>query len=720
MNGMTHKPPEHKSPDLLLECLVFMTAHFGRAKSAVALVAGLSYDGHGLSPESFVEAADRIGLKTRVSKRVSLDSLPEAVLPVVLIVKGEKPVVLLSFSEIYDPEKKEKISTTLDALQENYAGYLIMVQPRPEFLNPDVKAPEDSQSHWFWSMVWDNQQIYAMVLLGAVFINLFGLASPMFIMNIYDRVLPNSALETGWALGIGAFIVFAFDLILRSLRGYLIDLAGRRMDVIATRRIYDQVLNMKLSHRPKSSGAFANMLRDFDSVRDFFTSATVTGFVDLPFTIFFLFIIYSLGGHLVFFLVVLLLLVFGCGLILQAPLKALVRKATRSGEAKHGLLVETIHGLETIKALGADGRFRARYNSLVGESAAYGQASRFVSSLGINFANFVQQITAIVIVLGGMYMVQSGDLTVGGLIACVMLSGRALAPVGSIANLMTRYHQAGGALKTLDGLMSRPVDRPLTKQYLHRPDLQGAIAFEKVSFSYPSVERQILHEISFDIKAGERVGMIGRIGSGKSTIARLMMGLYEPEGGTILLDGSDMRQVDPADVRQNFAYIAQDVILFNGTVRDNIAVSMPQATEQEILAVARAAGVHDFIARHPMGYDAPVGEGGEGLSGGQRQAIALARAMLTRPKVLICDEPTNAMDMQAELVFKAYVQKEVADRTFILITHKHLMLDLVDRLILLDHGRVLLDGPRDEVVARLQSGQFTGEIHTGERSMGGV
>lgn len=544
-----------------------------------------------------------------------------------------------------------------------------------------------------------------MVLLGAVFINLFGLASPLFIMNVYDRVIPNNAIETGWALGIGALVVFVFDLIMRSLRAYLLDLAGRRVDVIATRRIYDQVLNMRLCERPKSSGAFANMLRDFDSVRDFFTSATITALVDLPFTLFFLFIIYKLGGIIAFILLGLLGAVSVIGLILQVPLKALVRKAARSAEAKHGMLVETIHGLETIKAIGADGAFRARYGALVGENAAYGQSSRMVSGLGINAATFIQQIASVVIVLSGMYLVADGALTVGGLIACVILSGRALAPVGQIANLLTRYHQASGALATLDGIMNKPVERPASRNFLHRPDIKGKITFDQVGFEYPGVKRAVLDKVSFTINPGERVAIIGRIGSGKSTTARLMMGLYEPTAGHILADDTDYQQIDPADLRRSLAYIAQDVVLFTGSVRDNIAASCPSASEEDILAAAKAAGVHEFVSRHPMGYDAPVGEHGEGLSGGQRQAIALARAMLIKPKVLICDEPTNAMDMQAEVAFKSYVENEIEGKTFILITHKHTMLEMVDRLILLDQGRLIMDGPREEVVAALQSGK---------------
>jgi ATP-binding cassette subfamily C protein LapB len=713
MNKNTPEKTKGIAPkaDPLLECLVYLTAQYGRAKSARALTAGLAYDGKNMRPQLFIDAAQRLGLKAQALKRSKLKDIPETVLPAVLVLKGEKACVLLPAGEIYDPQQGKKVKADPAALQKEFTGYVILTQARPEFTNPDTGSDRSAQAGqtapggWFWPLVEQNRGIFAMALLGAIFINLFGLASPLFIMNVYDRVIPNSAIETGWALGIGALVVFVFDFIMRTLRAYLIDLSGRRIDVIATRRIYDQVLNMRLSHRPKSSGAFANMLRDFDSVRDFFTSATITALVDLPFTLFFLFIIYKLGGVIALLLIGLLALVVTVGLLLQIPLKALVRKATRSAEAKHGMLVETIHGLETIKAIGADGSFRARYGALVGESAAYGQSSRMVSGLGVNIATFIQQISSVIIVLTGMYLVADGTLTTGGLIACVILSGRALAPIGQIANLLTRYHQAAGALKTLDGIMARPVERPPERNFLHRPDIEGKITFDKVSFEYPGVKRSVLDNVSFSVNPGEKVAIIGRIGSGKSTTARLMMGLYEPVAGSILADDTDYRQIDPADLRRAFAYIAQDVVLFTGSVRDNIAASIPQAAEEDILEAAKAAGVHEFVSRHPMGYDAPVGEHGEGLSGGQRQAIALARAMLIKPKVLICDEPTNAMDMQAEAAFKTYVEKEIKDKTFILITHKHAMLDMVDRLILLDQGKLVMDGPREDVIAALQGGK---------------
>ncbi|MFK7839293.1 MAG: type I secretion system permease/ATPase [Bdellovibrionales bacterium] len=695
--------------DPLLQALVFLTAHFGRAKSSQALTAGLAYDENNMGPHLFCEAAERLGLKTQIVKKPKLRTIPNAVLPAVVVLKDEQACVLLSVkgkkAKIYLPETKSEKMVELDALQKDYAGFAIYIHPKSEFTNPESVSIQDTENHWFWGIVKQNRKIYGLVMIGAVFINLFGLTSPLFIMNVYDRVIPNNAIETGWALGIGALAIFVFDFIMRTLRGYLIDFSGRKLDVIAARRIYDQVLNMRISERPKSSGSFANMLHDFNAVREFFTSATITGLVDLPFTIFFLFIIYQLGGSIAFILLGLIAIVLLAGVILQFPLKSLVRKATQSAEAKHGLLVETIHGLETVKAIGADGRFRSRYGAYVGESAALGQGSRFVSSLGVNIASFIQQIASIVIVLAGMYLVQSGDLSVGGLIACVILSGRAISPIGQVASLMTKYHQANGALKTLDNIMSKEVERPAHQQFLNRPELDGKIKFEKIGFSYPNVQREVLSDISFTINPGERVGIIGRIGSGKSTIARLMLGLYQPQSGTIFADDTDYRQIDPADLRRNIAYIAQDVILFTGSIRDNIAASVPHATEESILKAAKLAGVHDFVSKHPMGYDAPVGEHGSNLSGGQRQAVALARAMLTNPKVIVCDEPTNAMDLQAEASFKNYVNEEIQDKTLILITHKNTMLDMVDRLILMDNGQLILDGPVDKVIEALQSGQ---------------
>lgn len=694
--------------DPLLECLVFLSEHYGRAKSAEAIRAGLAYDEKGMGPTLFCEAADRMGLKARVLERGDLGKVTQPVLPAVVILKKDQSCVLLSVegkkAKVFLPETKTVKEIAYGDLEKAYAGYVIYVHPRAEFTDPGAPDIEDSSRHWFWGVVSENKGLYGRVLVAAVLVNLFAVVGPLFIMNVYDRVIPNNALETGWVLAIGAITAYVFNLIMMTLRGYFIDLAGRRIDVIVTRRIYDQLLNMKLAGRPPSSGAFANMLRDFDSVRDFMTSATMTGLVDLPFSLLFLFIIYLIGGPVAFMLACLIITVIGIGMLLQWPLKLMISKSIHAAEAKHGLLVETINGLETIKAISADGRMRARYGAHVGESAAHAQHARFVSAFGVNIASFLQMSASIIIVLMGMYLVKDSVMTMGGLIACVILGGRAIAPIGQVANLLARYHQARSSLSTLNNIMSLPVERPAQKQFLHRPVLQGKIAFDKVSFTYPGTEQKILDGVSFSINEGENVGLIGRIGSGKSTIARLVLGLYDADEGTIYADDTDYRQIDPADLRRNVAYIAQDIVLFRGTVRENIAVSKPQATEEEILQAAKLSGVHDFVSRHPMGYDAPVGERGEGLSGGQRQAIALARAMLLKPNIMVCDEPTNAMDVQAENAFTQHIKEQIKDKTFILITHRQHLLALVDRLILVDQGRVVMDGTRDEVLTALSQG----------------
>lgn len=697
--------------DPLVDCLVFLSAHYGRAKSAEALKAGLAYEKGAMSVTLFMDAAEKNGFRAKSDRHKEVKSILNGALPCIVVLNGDRACVLISKTKktahIYQPETDTTTDIALKDLQSDFAGFVIYVRPSAisTARSPDHHDdPDDARRHWFWSLVQKNRGIYGLAMVGAVFINLFALASPLFIMNVYDRVIPNNAIATGWVLGIGALTVFIFDFILRILRGTLIDLASRRIDVVGGRRLYDQVLDMKLAYRPKSSGVFANMMREFDTVREFFTSATLTVFVDLPFSLFFIFIIYALAGPIAFILLAFILATAVIGFVIQLRLKHLVRKANRSAGSKHGVLVETIQGLETLKAIGADGRFRAKYTDLLGENARQGQQSRFWSSLGINFATFLQQTASVIIVLAGMYMVQDQTLTIGGLIAAVILGGRAIAPIGQLANIITKYHQADTGLKTLNQIMHHPTERPEDIQFLHRPDLTGAVSLKNVSFAYPSTDFKVLSDVYFKINAGEKVAIIGPIGSGKSTLSRLMLGLYDAAEGTILYDETDSRQIDPADLRRVAGYISQDVFLFNGTIRDNLTASRPNASEDEILNAAKIAGVHDFVARHPQGYDANVGEGGGALSGGQKQAIALARAILADPKIFICDEPTNAMDSTAEAKFINYMQRDMHGKTLILVTHKPSLLGLVDRVILIDKGTVVMDDKRDVVLKALNNG----------------
>lgn len=688
---------DHK--DYLLGSLVFLTSHYGKAKSAESMIAGLPYTEKGMTIGLFQDAAVQAGFKTKIVKRAVKD-IPDEVLPVILILKDNRAVVLLSVKgdkfQIYDPKNDRKKTVMGTTILDDYTGHAAYIHPLTE--------NRKSERHWFWGVIRDNRPIYRKVLWAALFINLFGLVGPLFVMNVYDRVIPNNAMETGWVLGIAALVIFGFDFIMRTLRGYFVDIAGRRIDVIVARRIYDQVMNMKLVHRPPRSGAFASMLKEFEQVREFCSSATVTGLVDLPFSLLFIFVIYLLAGPIAFVLLAIMAIVVVSGFIIQIPLKSLVRKSMKMAEAKHGLLVETIQALETVKALRADGKMRAKYGDYVGASAEIGQTSRFFSGMAVNIATFFQQSASIILVLFGMYMVMDGTLTMGALIAVVIMGGRAITPVGQLTALVTRLHTVRGSLKTLNAIMEAPVERPEGKNFLHRPDLSGHITFDRVSFAYPNTDRKILDEVSFDIKAGEKVGIIGRIGSGKSTITKIISGLYDPLSGDIFADGTDYRQIDPADLRRQIGYIAQDTILLSGSVRDNITAGAPQATDEDVLKAAKASGVHDFIARHPMGYDAPVGERGDGLSGGQKQCISLARALISNPKILLLDEPTNDMDIQSEDNFIRLLKDNADNKTIILVTHRQSLIPLVDRLILIDNGKVIADGPRDKVIAALSGG----------------
>lgn len=699
--------------DPLLECLVFLASRFGRTRTSQALVAGLPYDGRGMGPDLFCAAAARIGLKSKIVER-AWDEVDDAVLPCVALLGSHDACVVLgrdsaaSEVKIYVPGKGEGMLPKKDFLKA-YKGFSIFVHPEPDAVSDPLsgKPVEDGRRHWFWGLVRDNKDLYRRVGVTALLINLFGFATPIFTMNVYDRVIPNAAMHTGWVLAIGVTVVLGFDLLMRMLRGYFTDLAGRKIDVLAARRIYDQVLDMRISGRPKSSGAFANMLREFESVKEFFTSATLSAFIDFPFAFLFVAFVFFvspvMGGIVLGVILVSALVSYS----IQKPLRYLIQKTSEAAEARHGVLVETLFGLETIKAIRADGRFRARYGDYVGEAATVGSASRFFNNLTVNTAVFFQQLSSILLLIAGMYLVADGSITMGALIACVMLAGRATAPIGQIAALISRYHASRGALDTLERVMSMPVERPRNKNFLHRPTLTGAITFDRVSFAYPNTGRDVLDDVSMRITAGEKVGIIGRIGSGKSTIARIIMGLYEPTGGTVYIDETDQRQMDPADIRRNIAYIPQDVILFAGTIRDNITAALPHATDDDVLEAAKAAGVHEFVSKMPYGYDTQVGERGEGLSGGQRQAIAMARALITKPQVLLCDEPTNAMDVQAEDLFAKHIEDQAKGRTLLLITHRQHLLKLVDRLVLVDQGKVVADGPRDKVIEALAAGQIT-------------
>lgn len=551
---------------------------------------------------------------------------------------------------------------------------------------------------WLMDPIRENRGIYLQVALAAALINLFSLATSLFSMTVYNRIVPNNAMDSLVALSIGVAIVLVFDFVLRTLRGYFIDVAGQRIDRTIGAAVFARMLSMRLEHRRTSSGAFAGLLREFESLRDFFASATLVAIVDVPFILLFLVVIFALGGWLVAVPLVMVPLVVGVGLASQPLLAGLASEGLAEGMSKQGVLVEAISGLETVKSSNAGPLLGARWAKAVDDHAASSLKQRLIAAVGVNVAASAQQICYIGVVVAGVAMIAERQLTMGALVACSILAGRCVAPLGQIAGLLTRISHTRSAYAQIDRLMQGGGEAREDTVYLRRAAIDGAIEFRNVVFRYPGSPARALDNVSFRINPGERVAIVGRVGSGKSTIARLILGLYEPEDGSVLIDGADVRQLHPDDLRRNIGAVMQDVFLLTGSVAENISLGDPAVDDAAVLRAGRISGTHDFIGQVPNGYDLRLADRGEGLSGGQRQSIAIARALARPRPILLFDEPTSAMDIQSENALIARLEPEVRGRTVILVTHRQSMLKLVDRVIILDRGKVAAAGPRDDVL----------------------
>ena len=704
-------PSQVDYEDPLLTCLSLVAGLLERPISREALKAGLPHASEQFTPELAIRAADRAGLTAKVMRRPQLDQILAVSLPCILLLRASNACVLTGFpdsqtAEVAVAEGGGTRKLPIRELQEQYTGHAIFLRPEFKF---DARAADirlSSPRRWFWGTLAQFWPIYSHVFLASLLINAFAIASPLFIMNVYDRVVPNNAIETLWVLAIGVATVFAFEFVMRNMRTYFVDVAGKNADIIIASRLLERVMAMRLDQKPPSTGALANNLREFESLREFFTSGTIVAIVDLPFIFLFIGVIWLIAGPLAFVPLIVVPAVILVGSLLQFPLRNVIERTLRESSQKHALLVETIDGIETIKSSSAEGRVQRAWERFVGLTAESSGKARFLSGIATTFSQLAIQMTTVLVVIYGVYRIVDGEITVGALIAATILTGRSLAPLSAIAAMLTRLQQSRAALKALDTIMKVPVERSSDKSFLHRPRLSGQIQFDKVSFKYPHQETAALNQLSFSVEPGERVGILGRIGSGKSTIARLLIGLYEPAEGAVLMDGTDIRQIDPADLRRNVGYVAQDNYLFFGSVRDNIAFGAPHMDDQSILRAADLAGVTDFLRNHPHGFDLQVGERGMGLSGGQRQAITIARAMLLDPPILVLDEPTSCMDNASEAVFKARLTEILKGKTLVMITHRSSLLSLVDRLIVVDNGKVMADGKKEDVLEALKRGHI--------------
>ncbi len=704
--------PRAQGQDPLLDCLLLIARAHGQVQTRDGVIAGLPLEAGRLAPSLFERAARRAGMRSNIATS-TLDEINFALLPAILLLDGGRACVLLghnadgSGARLIFPELGEaEVTVPLAELASQYAGYVIYVRPAFRF---DARAPQVKAvrgEHWFWGVMAENRSIYRDVLLAAFMVNLFALAMPIFVMNVYDRVVPNNAIETLWVLTAGVVIVLAGDLVLRTMRGHFVDLAGSRADVRLSAFIMERVLGMRMEERPSSAGSLAASLRAFESVRDFIGSATVTAFIDLPFALLFLIVIGWIAWPLVlpFVLGVIVLLVYA--MAAQGKMRELAEATYRAGAQRNATLVEGLVGMETLKAMGAEAAVQRKWEASAALLARVGTQLRLLSASTVNGSNWVQHMVSLGVILIGVHLIGEGALTMGGLVACYMLSTRAMSPIGQVAGLLVQYHNASTALVSLDGLMQREVERPEGANFISRQTFRGEIEFRDVSFTYPGQEVEALRGVSFRVSAGEHVAVLGRIGSGKTTLEKLILGLYRPTAGAVLVDGIDLRQLDPAELRRHIGYVPQDVTLFYGSLRDNIALSAPLAEDAAVVKAAEVAGITEFVNAHPRGFDMIVGERGESLSGGQRQGVAIARAAINDPPMLLLDEPTASMDHSSEEEVKRRLRGFAAGKTMIVITHRTSLLDLADRIIVVDGGRIVADGPKAQVVEALRQGRI--------------
>ena len=701
------------SPDPLLDCLIEVARLHGQAATRASLSAGLPLQPQEPLPLALVErAAARAGLATRV-QRLALEDIDALTLPAILILQDNKACVLLGREgaehwRILLPETGQgAVTLTTATLQARFTGVVLFARPHFRFdeRTPEVKATRSG--HWFWGPVLAQRFVYRDVLWAALLVNLFALAFPIFSMNVYDRVVPNHATETLWVLAIGVTLVLASDLFIRLLRSHFVDEASARIDVQISATLMERVLGMRLENRPQSVGSFAANMRGFEQVRDFIASSTVTALIDLPFALLFVGVMAWISPWLVLPVIGVFLLILVSGYVFQHRLHELSQSSYQAAAQRNATLIESLTGIETIKSQGAESLIQSRWERANQYLSTLNVKMRSMSATAMYSTATLQQFVSVCVILIGVYLISERQLTMGGMIAATMLAGRALAPAGQIVGLLMQYQGARTAMTSLEQIMAQPVERPEGSHFIQRPEFKGEIEFRHVSFAYPGQQGQSLDDVSFRINPGERVALIGKVGSGKTTLQKLIMGLYQPTSGAILFDGIDMRQLDPADVRRNLACVSQDITLFYGSLRENITFGMPHARDDAIVAAAETAGLSEFVQRHPQGFDMQVGERGELLSGGQRQGVGIARAVLHNAPLLLLDEPTSAMDFSTEALVTQRMQAFTEGKTVVLVTHRTSMLAFVDRVIVVDQGRIVADGPRERIMQALAAGRIS-------------
>jgi len=702
--------PRQSHDDPLLDALMIVCKLHNIATSRNVLTTGLPLEAHTLTMESFPRAAGRAGLKARVVQR-PLENITAMSLPAILLLKNNQTAVLIGWDQQQRarllPSETEggEITVSPETLAENYSGRVIFISPEHEFdAQPTATLPRTKA--WFQDTLKLSKFLYLDAVVASFLVNLVALAAPLFVMNVYDRVVPNQATATLWVLAIGISIAFVFDFVLKILRGICLDLAGKKTDLVVSSALFERLLGMKMKLRPQRVGSFAQNFQEFQSIRDFLSSLTLTAFIDLPFTLLILLVIGIIGGPLVFIPLLCYPLALLVNWLIQRPLMSRIKKTYQLSNERQAMLVETLTGLDAIKINNAQSERQYQWEHLTGQLSKLELRVKSLSYVAVNFTTWLQQFSGVAIIVAGVYIIIGGNLSMGGLIACYLLHRRAMMPIGQLCSLITRYQRARMTKATIDRMMGLEQEVQDDEVPLKRETLSGAIELRDVTFVYPGNQYASLSNVSLTIQPGEKVGIIGRSGSGKSSLAKLLVGFYQPDSGNVLIDGIDARQIDVHDLRHNIGYAPQDIHLFSGTLRENLVYGASYVDDETMLRVATLTGVHEFARRHPSGYNMQVGERGMSLSGGQRQAVALARALLLDPPVLLMDEPTSSMDNTSEDLIKKALIPVISNKTLLMVTHRASLLTLVDRLIIVDNGKIIADGPKESVMSALKKGQI--------------
>lgn len=707
----TRSDPRDRYDDPLLDSLLSLCSLHQKSVSRAMLTAGLPLPEQRLSADLLPRAAARAGLQGRWLRR-SLEKIPALAMPALLLLHDGRSALLLGwddrgFARIMPSESEGgEVRVSAEALAQDYSGQVFFAQPLHKFdFNRGELIPRATS--WFRDTLKRSRWLYIDAIAASFLINLIGLGTPLFVMNVYDRVVPNQAEATLWVMAIGITGVFFFDLLLKSLRGLCLDLAGKKTDLIISATLFERIVGMAMKFRPARVGSFAQNIHEFQSLRDFLASLTLASVIDLPFTLLILAVIAMIGGHLVWIPVLAFPLVALIGWALQRPLAETMQRTMALAGERQSSLIESLAGLDAVKVNNAESERQYLWEQTIGTLSRLELRARMLSSLAMNATMLLQQLAGVVVIVLGVYQIIDGNLSMGGLIACYMLSSRALGPLTQISGLLTRYQQARVTLDSVNQMMELPQERHADERPLKRQSLQGAIEFRQLDFHYPDQQQAALLGVSLVVRPGEKIGIIGRSGSGKSSLAKLIVGLYQPDAGSLLVDGIDVRQLDVSDLRHNIGYVPQDIQLFSGTLRDNLVSGARYVEDELVLQAAELAGVHEFVRLHPKGYELQVGERGQNLSGGQRQNVALARALLLDPPILLLDEPTSAMDNTGEERLKQRLSAVIGTKTLLLVTHRASMLSLVDRLIIVDRGQIIADGPKGSVMEALKKGQIS-------------